>query len=357
MKTPLQTFWFNANDNTYYVLDQRALPHEVISMPLKSISDVIYAIEEMVVRGAPLIGITAAVGMLLIMQKTSLENAPAVIERTYSRLLATRPTAINLKWALDEMRSLLLENPSIGTAKKTLMEIIQLETDAFRQIASHGMELIRQKQLHLAQPVQILTHCNAGWLACIKYGTALAPIYRAHEEGIPVHVWIDETRPLNQGARLTAWELKERGIPHTLIVDNAGGHLMQKGLIDFVFVGADRVSKNGDVANKIGTYLKALAAVDNQVPFYVVFPSSTFDWEIENGMTEIPIEERNAYEVTHVCGWDGKKTCVRIAPEDTPVANPAFDITPAKLITGLLTEKGVFPATSNGIQKMYPEKF
>lgn len=359
MTSCTETFWYDTASKTYYVIDQRYLPHEFIPVPLRTIDDAAHAISDMIVRGAPLIGITAAVGMLVAVQSVSVQNIPSIIEVAYQTLLSTRPTAINLKWALDEMRYRILENPSVESAEAALKYIIATETQAFRDIAKHGVTLLRDlAATHPHRPVQILTHCNAGWLACVEYGTALAPIYKAHEEGIDVHVWVDETRPLNQGARLTAWELGQRGIPHTVIVDNAGGHLMQKGYVDIVFVGADRVSKNGDTANKIGTYLKALAAKDNGIPFYVALPSSTFDWQTENGVMQIPVEERNASEVSHVCGWDGSRTtCVQIIPKNSPVANPAFDITPAHLITGFITERGIFKATVEDLQKTYPEKF
>ena len=352
-------FWHDPGSNTYYVIDQRYLPHEFIPIAIRTTEDAARAISEMVVRGAPLIGITAAAGMLMALQNASPKEIPSAISSAYQTLLATRPTAINLKWALDEMNERLTKNPSVETALSALEHIIFTETDAFRKIAEHGVSLVRQlyeKNPH--HPVQVLTHCNAGWLACVEYGTALAPVYKAHQEGIPVHVWVDETRPLNQGARLTAWELGQKKIPHTVIVDNAGGHLMQKKWVDIVLVGADRVSKNGDTANKIGTYLKALAANDNRIPFYVALPSSTFDWHTQNGVTEILIEERDAKEVTHICGWEGHKTaCIQITPETSPVANPAFDITPARLISGFITERGVFSATPEEIQRTYPEKF
>jgi methylthioribose-1-phosphate isomerase len=312
------------------------------------------------VRGAPLIGVTAAYGVAIAMGR---DASDAALDAAWERLHQTRPTAINLKWALDEMRGLLRGMPEDRRMEAAYVRagtIAEEDVQLNRAIGQHGLALIRQiaARKKPGEPVNVLTHCNAGWLATVDYGTATAPVYLASEEGIPVHVYVDETRPRNQGAQLTAWELNNHGIPHTLIVDNAGGHLMQHGRVDMVIVGTDRTTANGDVCNKIGTYLKALAAWDNNVPFYVALPSPTIDWTVRDGVKEIPIEERDGAEVIFVQGHgtDGKTTRVRISPEGSPAANPAFDVTPARLITGLITERGVAQASADGLKALFPER-
>ncbi len=342
-----RTIWANPLDpRVIETIDQRFLPHTFKTINLKHPDDFVFAISDMVVRGAPLIGITAAYGLYSALLHANENNANEMLERAYNRLLNTRPTASNLKWALN------MQMKAIGTGT-TLSEKIQIalenahrmaEEDIMtcRHIGQYGLSLIKDiSKKKDGDPVNILTHCNAGWLATVDYGTATAPVYMAHDLGIPVHVWVDETRPRNQGAGLTAWELLHHGIPHTVIVDNAGGHLMQSGKVDICIVGTDRTLLNGDVCNKIGTYLKALAAFDNDVPFYVALPSSTLDWETSES-SMIPIEERNIDEVKYVQGYDGNKTIsVLVTPLESPASNFAFDVTPARLITGLITERGV----------------
>ena len=355
--------WLDPGSRNVNVIDQRVLPHELVVLEMQTVDDAIFAIQEMVVRGAPLIGITGAYGVYL-----AVKNAPngrangTYLQDECARIRAARPTAVNLAWAVDRVRQKL----EILTAQDDLLEAARIEAGAIaeeeanncRQIGQHGLRLIeavnRRKE---GGSVNILTHCNAGWLATIEYGTATAPIYVAHEEGIKVHVWVDETRPLNQGARLTAWELGKAGIPHTVITDNAGGHLMQHGLVDMVIVGTDRTTYTGDVANKIGTYLKALAAKDNQVPFYVALPSSTFDWERRDGVREIPIEERDPDEIRYVQGRmeDGLRS-VLLPPEDSPAGNFAFDVTPARLISAFITERGICQASEKAVRGLFPEK-
>jgi methylthioribose-1-phosphate isomerase len=354
------TIWLNDDGHAVDIIDQRWLPHEFRIATLKTVEDVATAIRDMWVRGAPLIGMTAAYGVAIAMRA---DASNAALDAVWQRLHETRPTAINLKWALDNMRLVLRVLPSdkreqaaYARAAQIAAEDVQLN----RSIGLHGLKIIKEIATRKKQgePVRILTHCNAGWLATVDYGTATAPIYVATEAGIPVHVYVDETRPRNQGAQLTAWELNGHGVPHTLIVDNAGGHLMQHGMVDMVIVGTDRTTANGDVCNKIGTYLKALAARDNGVPFYVALPSPTIDWTVQDGVKEIPIEERSSDEVTFVQGMDssGKITKVRISPEGTPAANPAFDVTPARLVTGLITERGIASATAQGLRSLFPEK-
>jgi methylthioribose-1-phosphate isomerase len=317
------------------------------------------AIKDMWVRGAPLIGVTAAYGVALQMRD---DPSDAALEAAWTTLHETRPTAINLRWALNEMRRELKPLPPssrAGAAYAKAAAMADEDVELNRGIGRNGLEIIRQIAARKGQgePVNILTHCNAGWLATVDYGTATAPVYLATEERIPVHVYVDETRPRNQGAFLTAWEMAGHGVPHTLIVDNAGGHLMQRGQIDMVIVGTDRTTANGDVCNKIGTYLKALAARDNDVPFYVALPSPTIDWTVHDGLKEIPIEERSADEVSLVQGRlaDGTVAQVRISPDATPAANPAFDVTPARLVSGLITERGVCEASARGLRAMFPE--
>ncbi|MBX9457912.1 MAG: S-methyl-5-thioribose-1-phosphate isomerase [Rhizobium sp.] len=355
-----RTIWLADDGRAVEIIDQRWLPHEFRVVTLATVEDVATAIRDMWVRGAPLIGVTAAYGMAIAMAN---DPSDAHLERTWHDLNETRPTAINLRWALNEMRSTLSPLPPAERASAAYAraaEIADEDVTLNRSIGSHGLEVIRKiaATKKPGEPVNVLTHCNAGWLATVDYGTATAPVYMAAEEGIPVHVYVDETRPRNQGAQLTAWELNGHGVPHTLIVDNAGGHLMQHGMIDLVIVGTDRTTARGDVCNKIGTYLKALAAHDNGVPFYVALPSPTIDWTVDDGVKEIPIEERSADEVTFVQGKaeDGRTLKVRVSPEGTPGANPAFDVTPARLITGLITERGIADASREGLKTLFPER-
>ncbi|MDJ0988897.1 MAG: S-methyl-5-thioribose-1-phosphate isomerase [Desulfobacterales bacterium] len=355
--------WLDRESRYVNVIDQRVLPHELVVLEMQTVDDTIFAIKEMVVRGAPLIGITGAYGVYL-----ALKNAPdgqadaAYLQAECARIRAARPTAVNLAWAVDRVQQKLeilgTQDDLLEAARIEAGAIAEEEADNCRQIGLHGLRLIeavsRRKE---GGPVNVLTHCNAGWLATIEYGTATAPIYVAHEEGLRVHVWVDETRPLNQGARLTAWELGKAGIPHTVITDNAGGHLMQHGLVDMVIVGTDRTTHTGDVANKIGTYLKALAAKDNQIPFYVALPSSTFDWQLRDGVQEIPIEERDPDEIRYVQGRgeDGLHS-VLLPPQGSPAGNFAFDVTPARLVSAFITERGVCQAREEAIRGLFPEK-
>jgi methylthioribose-1-phosphate isomerase len=355
--------WFDSDDRGVKIIDQRLLPHEFVIVELKTVDDTIMAIKQMYVRGAPLIGVTGAFGVYL-----AARNAPGgTVDDAYlinecRRIKSARPTAVNLFWAVDTVLSNVLGNASsvdrIAAAQTAAAEIARTEVENCRRIGEHGVILIEKISRNKGgKTVNILTHCNAGWLACVEYGTATAPIYAAFERGIDVHVWVDETRPLNQGARLTAWELGKHGVKHTVITDNAGGHLMQHGMVDMVIVGTDRTTHTGDVANKIGTYLKALAARDNDIPFYVALPSSTFDWTLCDGVGEIPIEERDPEEVTHVQGLcRGETTHVCIVPEGTPAANFAFDVTPARLVTGFITERGVCRASAEEIRRLFPDK-
>jgi methylthioribose-1-phosphate isomerase len=340
-----RTIWLAEDGAAVDIIDQRWLPHAFRVATLRTIDDVAVAIRDMWVRGAPLIGVTAAYGMAIRMRE---DASDAALEAAWETLHETRPTAINLRWALDAMRGLLRPlrpEERADAAYRRAAEIADEDVELNRGIGRHGLEIIRAiaARKKPGEPVNILTHCNAGWLATVDYGTATAPIYMAAEEGIPVHVYVDETRPRNQGAYLTAWEMAGHGVPHTLIVDNAGGHLMQRGAVDMVIVGTDRTTARGDVCNKIGTYLKALAAKDNGVPFYVALPSPTIDWTVSDGVAEIPIEERSPDEVTLVWGLseNGEVERVRISPEASPAANPAFDVTPARLVTGYITERGV----------------
>jgi methylthioribose-1-phosphate isomerase len=355
----MRPIWVEEETRLVQVIDQRKLPHELAVMTLNSVDQVIYAIQEMVVRGAPLIGVTGAYGVLVASETTSDAEE---FQRECHRIRQARPTAVNLAWAVDRVQTKVLQAqvPELraATARHEADMITAEEVANSRRIGEHGAELIaRISQSKDGEPVNILTHCNAGWLACVEWGTATAPIYVAHEQGVSVHVWVDETRPLNQGARLTAWELGQGGIRHTVITDNAGGHLMQHGMVDLVIVGTDRSTYTGDVANKIGTYLKALAARDNNVPFYVALPSSTFDWQMRDGLMEIPIEERHPDEVRFVQGrgFAGLDQ-ILITPPDSPTANFAFDVTPARLVTGFITERGVCAANENSILELFPEK-
>ena len=357
-----QTIWYNHKKKLVETIDQRHLPFKVLNFEIRTMEEARYAITEMVVRGAPLIGVTAAYGMFLAAYNFSGDNFNTKMHEAADWLKSSRPTAVNLAFAVDEAVSVISEQFSLPENIQLLFEyaesLKQREIEYSKKIGTHGLELIKEiSQAKSGKPVQILTHCNAGRLACVELGTATAPIYLAHEAGIPVHVWVDETRPRNQGARLTAWELGEAGIPHTVIPDNTGGHLMQHGMVDFVIVGSDRTTINGDVANKIGTYLKALAAADNGIPFYVALPSTTIDWTISNGIAEIPIEQRNSSEVTMMEGILGNEVYeFRILPEKSTVANYGFDVTPARLVTGLITERGICKANREGIVNLYPEK-
>ncbi len=355
---PYRSIWLTDDGMSVGIIDQRMLPHEFRIETLRSVADVATAIRDMWVRGAPLIGATAAYGMAIAMLS---DPGDANLDRTWNLLNATRPTAINLKWALDDMRNLLVAaapGKRATTAYARAAEIADADIEMNRAIGRHGLRIIEgvaaKKQ---GRPVNILTHCNAGWLATVDVGTATAPVYAAFDNNIPVHVYVDETRPRNQGAQLTTWELAGHGVPHTLIVDNAGGHLMQHGKVDMVIVGTDRTAANGDVCNKIGTYLKALSAKDNGIPFYVALPSPSIDWTVTDGLSTIPIEERHDHEVSYVQGLDeqGKVSRVRISPLASPAANPAFDVTPARLVTGLITERGVAEASASGLRNMFPE--
>ena len=352
-----RTIWLNEDGTRVDIIDQRWLPHDFRVESLETIDDAATAIADMWVRGAPLIGVTAAYGMALEMARDPSDGA---LDAGWETLHRTRPTAINLKWALDRMRAHLAPLPASGRAEAAYAlaaEMADEDVAINRAIGENGLAVIRDlaAKKPAGEPVNLLTHCNAGWLATVDYGTATAPMYLAAEAGVPIHVYVDETRPRNQGAQLTAWELNGHGIPHTLIVDNAGGHLMQHGQVDMVIVGTDRTTANGDVCNKIGTYLKALAAKDNNVPFYVGLPSPTIDWTVHDGVAEVPIEERSGREVTHVQGLDdsGRIAHVHISPEGTPAANPAFDVTPARLVTGLITERGIAEASPEGLKKLF----
>lgn len=355
-----RTIWLSGDGRSVDIIDQRWLPHAFKVVTLSTVDDVAVAIRDMWVRGAPLIGVTAAYGVAIQM---ATDPSDAALEKVWHTLHETRPTAINLRWALDAMTTFLkpvAPSDRAEAAYRRAAEIADEDVELNRSIGRHGLEIIREiaKKKKPGERVNVLTHCNAGWLATVDYGTKTAPIYLAHDEGIPIHAFVDETRPRNQGAQLTAWELAGHGVPHTLIVDNAGGHLMQRGDIDLVIVGTDRTTANGDVCNKIGTYLKALAASDNGVPFYVALPSPTIDWTVSDGLKEIPIEERSGDEVSYVWGKTraGEVTQVRISPEATPAANPAFDVTPARLVTGLITERGVAKASREGLRALFPER-
>lgn len=356
----LRTIWLEDDGASVGIIDQTRLPHGFVTARLVTLEHAVTAIRSMQVRGAPLIGATAAYGLCLALNA---DASDAALERAYAALFAARPTAINLKWGLDQIRAAVdgRTGPArVAAAYARAATICEEDISINRAIGRHGVKLIeaiaaRKKP---GQPVEILTHCNAGWLATVDWGTATAPIYTAHERNIPVHVWVDETRPRNQGAALTAWELGKHGVPHTVIADNTGGHLMQRGRVDLVVVGTDRVTANGDVFNKIGTYLKALAAFDNGVPFYVALPSPTIDFTVSDGVAEVPIEERAPEEVATMTGRtaDGRIETVTIIPAGSPVANYAFDLTPARLVTGLITERGVIGASRAGLKAAFPER-
>jgi methylthioribose-1-phosphate isomerase len=361
--THFQSIWVKENDpGTIQVIDQRYLPFQFIIKDLKSSEDAIYAISEMVVRGAPLIGVTAAFGVYLaVLKYKNSKTAEIQIQESINKIKDSRPTAVNLATAVDiQLKAILCGqnmDEKLQISFDTAVRFMEEETRASKNIGTFGKDILEQiAKKKNGSPVNILTHCNAGWLATVDYGTATAPVYMAHDQGVPLHVWVDETRPRNQGARLTAWELGKHGISHSVIVDNAGGHLMQMGKVDVVIVGSDRTALNGDTANKIGTYLKALAAKDNSVPFYVALPVSSIDWTLPEGLNNIPIEERSEDEVHFMDGLttQGKVEQIRITPESSRAVNYGFDVTPAKLITGLITDKGVCKANKQEIQKFAP---
>jgi methylthioribose-1-phosphate isomerase len=355
--THYRTVWLSEDGWSVEIIDQTRLPHAVEIVRLRTLADAAYAIKEMQVRGAPLIGVTAAYGVCLALRVDASDEG---LERACAILAETRPTAVNLHWALQVMNAALQRLPPperLDAAYARAAALADDDVETCRLIGQHGSKLVTEIAARKSGPVNILTHCNAGWLACVDWGTALSPIYHAYDAGTPLHVWVDETRPRNQGAALTAFELGAHGVPHTIIADNAGGHLMQHGKVDLCIVGCDRLSAQGDAANKIGTYLKALAAKDNDVPFYVALPQSTIDWGIRDGVREIPIEERSAKEVTHITGrtGDGSILTVQITAPGSPAANPAFDVTPARLITALITERGVAAASPEGLASLYPD--
>jgi methylthioribose-1-phosphate isomerase len=355
-----RSVWVEADGVTVGIIDQTLLPYRYVTLRLETVADAARAIKSMQVRGAPLIGAVAAYGMALAMRE---DASDAGLEHAYALLIATRPTAINLKWALDEMMAAVRNRARaerVEAAYKRAQDIADEDVEINAAIGRHGLKLIEEiaATKKPGEPVNVLTHCNAGWLATVDWGTATSPIYQAHDKGIPIHVWVDETRPRNQGASLTAWELGQHGVPHTVIPDNTGGHLMQHRRVDLAIVGTDRVTAQGDVCNKIGTYLKALAAKDNNVPFYVALPSPTIDFSVNDGVAEIPIEQRGAEEVTTMTGVtaDGRIESVRIVPEGSNVANYGFDVTPARLVTGLITERGVIPADRAALAQAFPER-
>jgi methylthioribose-1-phosphate isomerase len=355
-----RSIWVEPDGWSVGVIDQTALPHRFATARLVTLDAAAHAIRAMVIRGAPLIGATAAYGVCLALRADASDEA---LDRAYATLLATRPTAINLKWALDEMMAAVRNRPRAersAAAYRRAAEICEEDVAINSAIGKNGLPLIEDiaKRKKPGEPVNVLTHCNAGWLAAVDIGTATAPIYLAHDQGLAVHVFADETRPRNQGASLTAWELGQHGVPHTVIADNAGGHLMQHGLVDLVIVGTDRVTRNGDVCNKIGTYLKALAARDNDVPFYVALPSPTIDFAVADGVAEIPIEQRSGDEQATMTGRaaDGRIETVRIVPDGSPVANYAFDVTPARLVSGLITERGVIAASPKALAGAFPDR-
>jgi methylthioribose-1-phosphate isomerase len=355
----IRTIWLEADGWSVGAIDQTLLPHRFATLRLNTLNDAARAIQTMQVRGAPLIGAAAAYGVCLALHADASDDN---LERARATLLTTRPTAINLKWALDEMTAAvrnLKREARLAAAYRRAAEIADEDVAICKSIGVHGLKLIEAiAALKNGKPVNVLTHCNAGWLATVDWGTATAPIYMAHDMGIPIHVWVDETRPRNQGAALTAWELGQHGVPHTVIADNTGGHLMQHGMVDMVVVGTDRVTARGDVCNKIGTYLKALAACDNGVPFYVALPSPTIDFTVSDGLAQIPIEQRGAEEQATMTGrtMDGRIETVRIVPDGSAVANYAFDMTPARLVTGLITERGVIEASQRALAEAFAER-
>ena len=356
---PMRTIWVEADAKSVGIIDQTLLPHRFAIARLTTLDDVVRAIKTMQVRGAPLIGATAAYGVWLALRADASDEN---LERAYAALLAARPTAINLKWALDQMVAAVRNRPRaerVAVALRRANEITEEDIAINQAIGRHGLKLIEEIAARKSGArVNVLTHCNAGWLATADWGTATAPIYLAHDKGMSIHVFADETRPRNQGASLTAWELGHHGVPHTVIPDNTGGHLMQHGMVDLVIVGTDRVTAQGDVCNKIGTYLKALAAADNKVPFYVALPSPTIDFTVSDGLAEIPIEQRGPEEVACMTGKtaDGRIETVQIVPDGSDVANYAFDVTPARLVTGLITERGVIAANRDALAAAFPER-
>jgi methylthioribose-1-phosphate isomerase len=364
--TPWRTIWLEEGGRSIGVIDQTLLPHRFLTRSIGTLEQAAHAIVAMVVRGAPLIGVTGAYGLMLALQD---DPGDAALAAAFEQLNATRPTAVNLRWALERVRERVTPLPPserAAAARSEAAAIAEEDVAMGESIGEHGLDLLRQIASarpadRQGQPLNVLTHCNAGWLATVDWGTALAPIYKAHRSGLPVHVWVDETRPRNQGASLTAFELGREGVPHTVIVDNAGGHLMQHGQVDAVIVGSDRTTRRGDVCNKIGTYLKALAAFDNGVPFYVALPASTIDWTISDGLSQIPIEARSTDEVTAIQGQIVDGACageiarVQLSPEGSGGFNPAFDVTPARLVTALITERGVAPASETGLRALYAE--
>jgi methylthioribose-1-phosphate isomerase len=355
--TPYRSVWLDDDGWSVRIIDQTRLPWAVDFLRLTELEHVAHAIRSMQVRGAPLIGAVAAYGLCLALRA---DASSAALETAAELLGGTRPTAVNLRWAIERMMTSLRNTAAHDRVRRAYAEaalIADEDVAQCRSIGEHGANLIAEIAHHRGRRANILTHCNAGWLATVDWGTALAPIYCAHERGIDVHVWVDETRPRNQGAALTAWELGRHGVKHTVIADNAGGHLMQHGDVDIVIVGADRITRSGDAANKIGTYLKALAARDNDIPFWVAAPSTTIDWAIRDGIAEIPIEERPATEVTTVTGraMDGAVVTVRVVPKDSPAANPAFDVTPARLVSGLITERGCCEASESALTALFAD--
>src|SRR6202049_386580 len=352
--------WVEGDGWSVGIIDQTKLPHVMRTLRLATLADAAHAISSMQTRGAPVIGAVAAYGLCLALRA---DPSDAALEEAYGRLMSTRPTAVNLKWALDEIVAALRNRPRgerVAAAYARAAAICAEDIANNQAIGRHGLALIEDLAARKApgEPVNVLTHCNAGWLATVDWGTATAPIYKAHLKGVPLHVWVDETRPRNQGASLTAWELGDQGVPHAVIADNTGGHLMQHGLVDLVITGADRVTAQGDVCNKIGTYLKALAASDTGVPCYAALPSSTIDFALTDGLAEIPIEQRAASEVATMTGRtaDGRIETVTVVPDGSAVANYAFDVTPARLVTGLITERGVIAATREALAEAYPER-
>ena len=363
--THYRTIWIKKDDpKVIQIIDQRYLPHRFVIANLSAVDQFVRAIKDMYIRGAGLIGAAAGYGMYvaaLNAPRNDKEEFIATLVRDGEKLKATRPTAINLEWAvkrqLDAIQKLDDITGMVKAAYQTAIKIADEDAEFCRRIGEHGVSLIEAvSERRSGKTVNVLTHCNAGWLAFVDYGTATAPIYAAYDRGIDVHVWVDETRPRNQGARLTAWELGQHGVSHTVIPDNAGGHLMQQGMVDMVITGSDRTTFTGDVANKIGTYLKALAAHDNNIPFFVALPSSSIDWKTYDGVEEIPIEQRDPAEIKYISGlYEGEILSVLLTPEDSPAINYAFDVTPARLVTGLITERGICDASTGGLLKLYPE--
>ncbi|MCB2108879.1 MAG: S-methyl-5-thioribose-1-phosphate isomerase [Rhodobacteraceae bacterium] len=356
---PYRSIWLGDDDESVCIIDQTKLPFQFVTYTLNTVKDAAHAIRSMMVRGAPLIGATAAYGVALAMRDDPSDRS---LTSAHELLKATRPTAVNLAWALDGMRTRLANLPPAqrrDLAYRRAAEVCDQDVAICEAIGTHGANMIEGMHARTPKerPFNILTHCNAGWLATVDWGTALAPIYRAHDAGLSIHVWVDETRPRNQGAALTAWELGMHGVPHTVITDNAGGHLMQRGKVDLVIVGTDRTTARGDVCNKIGTYLKALSAHANGIPFYVAAPSTSIDWSIDDGISGIPIEERDEREVTHIFGKtrDGALEDIQLVPDGTRALNVAFDVTPARYVTGLITERGICAASRDGLRALFPQ--